>query len=246
MQVPWILAQPESLAPADHLSDPTRATEGIDWIEKTAIIRNGLKQMNRPHHLFFVCFSKTNTKNGLAAGLISELIIFTGGSGNKRNGFCQKLSAEKEQTILHFSMLPDVYSWTSLTITTSVTVALQIQWLDESVKLLLVTSVAENSVWIQPGTLQKGSLLLSQGSLALGSVYRVAQCKLALQTLLKCHQGALVVQEEVNYNPKAVLIPPLPPSPSFPSFLCKSTRTWVSDWSQVPPKGNATKFKDFI
>lgn len=106
MQVPWILA------PADHLSDPTRATEGIDWIEKTAIIRNGLKQMNRPHHLFFVCFSKTNTKNGLAAGLISELIIFTGGSGNKRNGFCQKLSAEKEQTILHFSMLPLVYSWT--------------------------------------------------------------------------------------------------------------------------------------
>lgn len=112
MQVLWILAQPESLAPADHLSDPTRATEGIDWIEKTAIIRNGLKQMNRPHHLFFVCFSKTNTKNGLAAGLISELIIFTGGSGNKRNGFCQKLSAEKEQTIPHFSMLPHLYSWT--------------------------------------------------------------------------------------------------------------------------------------
>lgn len=31
--------------------------------------------------MFFVCFCKTNTKNGLASGLISELIIFMGGSG---------------------------------------------------------------------------------------------------------------------------------------------------------------------
>lgn len=66
--------------------------------------------MDRPHHLFCVCFCKTNNKNGLAAGLISELIIFMGGSWDQRNGFCQKLSAEKEQTIIHFSMLPHLYS----------------------------------------------------------------------------------------------------------------------------------------
>lgn len=134
----------------------------------------------------------------------------------------------------------------ALTITTSVTVALEIQWLDESVKLLLFTSAVEYPLWIQTGTLQKGSLFLSQESSALGSVYRVAQCKLTLQTLLRCHQGALVMQEEVNYNPEAVLIPLLPCSPSFPSLLCKSTCMWVSDRSQVPPKGNATKFKGFI
>lgn len=184
----------------------------------------------------------------------SELIIFTGGSGNKRNGFCQKLSAEKEQTILHFSMLPHLYSWTRSdhhhichcgfgnSVAGWICEAASL----ESVKLLLFTSVAEYPLWIQTGTLQKGSLFLSQESSALGSVYRVAQCKLTLQTLLRCHQGALVMQEEINYNPEAVLIPLLPCSPSFPSLLCKSTCMWVSDRSQVPPKGNATKFKGFI
>lgn len=145
--------------------------------------------MNRPHHLFFVCFSKTNTKNGLAAGLISELIIFTGGSGNERNVLCQKLSAEKEQTILHFSMLPHLYSWTRSDhhhICHCGFGNSGAGWICEAAALHF-GGVAEESLWIQTGTLQKGSLFLSQGSSALGSVYRVAQCTLTLQTLLGCH-----------------------------------------------------------